>query len=273
MGTGNLFAMGALAACLVSFAGAEEADSRPTPNRASSGEARTISPRPSLKPRRESFFATSSDAEPATSSQPTPAPKPTNSLPSDHARVFLRKRVPPVTPSNTLIPPTSVESPAPPTTATSQSTATATSQSQSSSTTQSNPSAQILGAQPTADYRGVAFVTTPAPVLKFERRSTPRLRGIDYDFPEQTAQGVALLSRFPNFTLSDRRIHLDGPWYDNDEANSHFLHGVTSMDSQPGYRLASSPTNMQVKLSWDKKGSMVTDGGGVYYHYAQSLDQ
>src|SRR4051812_38006236 len=72
------------------------------------------------------------------------------------------------------------------------------------------------------DFDGHAFVTNPAPELRFERKTRPALTGIDYDFAEQTAHGVALLSRFPEFKLSDRHIHLDGPWYDSDAANLHF---------------------------------------------------
>jgi len=69
------------------------------------------------------------------------------------------------------------------------------------------------------DYDGHPFVTQSAPVLKFQRKTAPNLTGIDYWFPEQTAHGAALLSRFPAFKLSDRRIHVDGPWYNDDAAN------------------------------------------------------
>ena len=77
------------------------------------------------------------------------------------------------------------------------------------------------------DYDGHPFVTNPAPVLKFQRKLAPAVTGIDYDFAEQTAHGVALLSRFPEFKLSDRRIHVDGPWYDSDAANLHFTRGIS----------------------------------------------
>lgn len=60
------------------------------------------------------------------------------------------------------------------------------------------------------DYDGHPFVTNPAPVLQFQRKVAPTPTGIGYEFAEQTAHGVALLSRFPAFTLSDRRIHVDG---------------------------------------------------------------
>jgi len=84
------------------------------------------------------------------------------------------------------------------------------------------PIPQTAGALPTQDWRGVPFVTTPVPVLKFERRSAPRPRGIDYEFQEQTAHCVALFSRFPAFTLSDRIVLVGGPWYNTAEANGHF---------------------------------------------------
>jgi hypothetical protein len=97
-----------------------------------------------------------------------------------------------------------------------------------------------------SDYDGHAFVTNPAPVLRFERKAKPSLTGIDYEFNEQTAQGVALLSRFPAFKLSDRRIHVDGPWYDSDEANLHFSRGIASIGAIPRYReKADAPTNLR----------------------------
>ena len=130
---------------------------------------------------------------------------------------------------------------------------------------------QTAGTQPTVDYRGVPFVTKAAPVLKFERRSTPRLRGIDYDFPEQTAQGVTLFSRFPPFTLSDRRIHVGGPWYDNDEANAHFTRGITSVEAMPAYRSESNTTTNMWKVPYYKKGQLINDGGGVCWGYASKL--
>lgn len=40
------------------------------------------------------------------------------------------------------------------------------------------------------DYDGHPFVTNPAPSLSFQRKLAPSPRGIDYDFPEQTAHGV-----------------------------------------------------------------------------------
>jgi len=109
------------------------------------------------------------------------------------------------------------------------------------------------------DYDGHLFVTQSAPVLKFERRLAPKLEGIDYPFEEQTAHGVALLSRFPEFKLSDRRIHVDGPWYDSDEANLHFTRGITSIGAIPRYReKENTPTNLR-KLPPEQKWSLMTD--------------
>src|SRR4051812_645398 len=85
----------------------------------------------------------------------------------------------------------------------------------------------------TVDYDGHVFVTNPAPTLKFVRKMRPTPTGVDYDFAEQTAHGVVLLSRFPEFKLSDRRIHVDGPWYDSDAANLHFTRGIASIGAIP----------------------------------------
>jgi len=109
------------------------------------------------------------------------------------------------------------------------------------------------------DYDGHPFVTNPAPVLKFERKTQPSLTGIDYEFPEQTAHGVALLSRFPQFQLSDRRIHVDGPWYNSDAANLHFTRGIASIGAIPRYReKENAPTNLR-KLPQVQKWSLMTD--------------
>lgn len=93
------------------------------------------------------------------------------------------------------------------------------------------------------DYQGRPFVTQKAPVLKFEARNTPLLRGVDYAFAEQTARGVALFERFPQFSLRDRNIHLYGPWYNSDAANGHFTRGVTSVVAMPRYR--EGPTDIR----------------------------
>ncbi len=120
--------------------------------------------------------------------------------------------------------------------------------------------------QPVADYQGRPFVTQAAPVLNFERQLAPHLRGIDYPFAEQTARGVALFSRFPTFSLGDRRIHLYGPWYDNDAANGHFNHGITSVVDMPRYR--EGPTNM-LNIPYNKKTMLW--GDNVFWDSALRL--
>ena len=87
------------------------------------------------------------------------------------------------------------------------------------------------------DFAGRPFITQRAPELKFERRKAPHPGGINYPFPEQTARGVALFARFPAFNLSDRRIHLSGPWYDSSAANLQFSRGMTSVEAMPNFRL------------------------------------
>jgi hypothetical protein len=120
-----------------------------------------------------------------------------------------------------------------------------------------------------ADYDGHAFVTKPAPELRFERKTQPSPNGIDYEFAEQTAHGVALLSRFPEFKLSDRRIHVDGPWYDSNEANLHFSRGIASIGAIPRYReKENAPTNLR-KLPQFQKWSLMTDP--VWYAAAARL--
>lgn len=115
-----------------------------------------------------------------------------------------------------------------------------------------------LGAAP-LDYDGHPFVTNAAPVLQFERKTAPNLRGIDYPFAEQTAHGIALLSRFPEFKLSDRRIHVDGPWYDDEAANLHFTRGIATVGAIPRYReIDDAPTNVR-RLHQFRKWSLMTD--------------
>lgn len=122
---------------------------------------------------------------------------------------------------------------------------------------------------PPVDYDGHPFVTNPAPVLQFQRRTRPAPTGIDYDFAEQTAHGVALLSRFPEFKLSDRRIHVDGPWYDSDAANLHFKRGIASIGAMPRYReKEDAPTNLR-KLPQFQKWTLMTDP--VWYAAAGRL--
>ncbi len=125
--------------------------------------------------------------------------------------------------------------------------------------------APVLG-QPQADYTGHPFVTQKAPVLRFERRSVPRPGGLDYPFAEQTARTVALFSRFPEFRLDSARVHLGGPWYDSDEANGHFTHGVTSVMAMPRYR--EGPVSL-AKQPYDRKWQLMTDP--MWWGYAARL--
>jgi hypothetical protein len=119
------------------------------------------------------------------------------------------------------------------------------------------------------DYDGHSFVTNPAPLLHFRVQDRPRLHGIDYHFPEQTAHGVALLARFPPFRLSDRRIHVDGPWYDNDAANLHFSRGITTIGAIPRYReQADAATNLR-RQPQSRKWMLLTDP--VWYAAAARL--
>ncbi len=118
------------------------------------------------------------------------------------------------------------------------------------------------------DYRGVPWVTQPAPKLVFQPRKAPLPYGIDYPFAEQTAQGVALFRRFPEFHLRDRRIHLSGPWYDTWEWNQHFTRGVTSLDPMPNYRLGTAATDAR-QLHRDRKWCLLTDP--FWWGYAARL--
>lgn len=103
----------------------------------------------------------------------------------------------------------------------------------------------VARSAPTSDYAGQPVITEPAPNLTFERRDLPRPGGIDYPFAEQTAQGVAVFDRFPEFSLRDRWVHWSGPWYSDPAANGHFTHGVTSIEVMPNYRQGPS-NNMAV---------------------------
>jgi len=118
------------------------------------------------------------------------------------------------------------------------------------------------------DYEGRPFVTQPAPVLTFERRTEPRLGGIDYPFAEQTARGVALFSRFPAFTLSDRRIHVSGPWYSDPTANLHFSRGITSIEAMPNFRLEGAPTSVRAVPAANKWQLMCDP---LFWSYAAQL--
>lgn len=109
------------------------------------------------------------------------------------------------------------------------------------------------------DFQGHAFVTQAAPVLQFQRRTSPNLNGIDYDFPEQTAKGAAVLSRFPSFNISDKRIHTMGPWYNNDLANLHFARGMTTIVGLPGFRASDSVPTTVRKIAPHRKWELSTD--------------
>ncbi len=117
---------------------------------------------------------------------------------------------------------------------------------------------QPQGSQPRVDYAGRPFVTQAAPVLRFEVRKAPRLLGIDYPFAEQTAQGVALFSRFPKFSLSDRRICVSGPWYADREANRHFDHGISAVEAMPNFRLDGARTSVR-DLPSERKWQLMCD--------------
>lgn len=119
------------------------------------------------------------------------------------------------------------------------------------------------------DYLGNPFITNQAPDLRFEARVAPHSYGIDYSFAEQTAHGVALFSRFPAFTMQDRRLHTDGPWYNTNTANGHFTHGFTSVDALPNYRLSNSaPTDIR-QISYSNKFQL--NGDPVWWNYATQL--
>jgi|GEM_PF-1319937 len=124
-------------------------------------------------------------------------------------------------------------------------------------------------AVPATDYQGRPIITQAAPSLPFTRQTAPRLTGIDYTFQEQTARGAAVISRFPAFTLSDRRVHVDGPWYNSPSANLHFTRGITSIGAMPNYRLSdSAPTTLR-KLPQARKWQLMTDP--IWYSYADIL--
>ncbi len=108
------------------------------------------------------------------------------------------------------------------------------------------------------DFGGRPFVTQRAPTLNFERKKAPAFDGIDYPFAEQTARGVALFARFPEFNLSDRRIHVSGPWYDSAAANLQFSRGITSVEAMPNFRLDDAKTNIRA-ISHTHKWQLMGD--------------
>lgn len=118
------------------------------------------------------------------------------------------------------------------------------------------------------DYMGNPFITQKAPVLKFDVRTAPHITGIDYPFAEQTARSVTLFDRFPQFTLSDRRVHLSGPWFGVDTANSHFIHGITSVEAMPNYRLPGGSANIR-KIPAAHKWQLM--GDSLFWTYAGML--
>jgi len=121
---------------------------------------------------------------------------------------------------------------------------------------------------PSADYEGHPFVTSPAPVLEFVRQTEPRPYGIDYPFEPQPARGVALFSRFPEFGLRDRRIHVSGPWYGDPEANAHFTRGITTIEAMPNFRLEGARTSVRA-LPAERKWQLMCDP--LFWGYAATL--
>ena len=119
------------------------------------------------------------------------------------------------------------------------------------------------------DYQNRPFITQPAPELSFQRKSAPNPRGIDYPFSEQTARGVALLSRFPAFTNSGLRIHAMGPWYSNSAANLHFSRGISTISALPRYRLNDADPASVRKLPPNRKWDL--EGDGLFWGYAAGL--
>lgn len=122
---------------------------------------------------------------------------------------------------------------------------------------------------PTNDFAGNPVIKTPAPTLTFIRQTAPRVNGIDYAFPEQTAEGVALLSRFPSFSLSDRTVHVDGPWYASPGANLHFSRGISTIGAWPNYRLHDSDPTTVRKLPMARKHNLWNDD--IFWNAAASL--
>lgn len=128
----------------------------------------------------------------------------------------------------------------------------------------------LRGGGAATDYEGRPFVTNRAPDLLFEQKVAPSTYGIDYSFPEQTARGVALFSRFPSFTLRDRRMHTSGPWYNSNSVNLHFTHGFNSIDALPNYRLYdTNPTSVRMTLICSNKWQLMTDP--MWWSYATQL--
>ncbi len=118
------------------------------------------------------------------------------------------------------------------------------------------------------DYLGQPWVTQSAPDLKFATRTVPSPYGIDYPFAEQTAQGVALFTRFPKFSMRDRHIHVSGPWYNTWADNQHFTRGITSVEAVPNFRIGTAPTDVR-NLPYTQKHQLM--GDPFFWGHAERL--
>jgi hypothetical protein len=134
----------------------------------------------------------------------------------------------------------------------------------------SNPSWQYgeYGAISGNDFLGNSFVTLPAPIIPFEVKARPYTFGIDYPFAEQTARGIVNFRRFPEFSLSDNKIHVSGPWYSDAYANAGFSRGITSITTFPNFRTAGAPQSI-IYLPRHQKNDMI--GDPVFHEIARSL--
>lgn len=121
-----------------------------------------------------------------------------------------------------------------------------------------NPDWEVgdYGAEEGVDYEGNPFVRSVAPLIPFEAKVIPYRHGVDYYFADQTAKGVALFKRFPEFYLADVKLHFMGPWYNNAGANAHFSRGVETMTAFPYFR--QGPTNV-LFLPAERKNTMFGD--------------
>ena len=94
--------------------------------------------------------------------------------------------------------------------------------------------------------------------MKFEPRTAPLPRGIDYPFAEQTAKGVALFDRFPEFKISDCRVHVSGPWFGDMAANGHFTHGITSVEAMPRFSEGAAEASI-TNIPYSQKVQLLCD--------------
>ncbi|MVM34965.1 hypothetical protein GO755_33365 [Spirosoma sp. HMF4905] len=122
-----------------------------------------------------------------------------------------------------------------------------------------NPSWLVgdYGAESGVDYEGNAFVRDSAPTIPFEAKVRPYLHGVDYYFPEQTAKGVTLYKRFPEFALADVKIHSMGPWFSDASANAQFSRGITTITTLPNFRNG-GPQDVK-SLPANRKNTMLPD--------------